>query len=383
MTKECPATLSSSGGVIRAVELWPLRIPVKSPLQIAVGEQRQSIDLLIVRLHTAEGVSGLGETQAWQRQGSNETLAGLVDVLKNQLIPQLIGRSVFDMAKIAQQFDAVIYGRLAAKAALLDALYDAQARLLNVPVWQLLGGRARDSIETGAVLTITQPAQAVLQAQSFYQQGYRHFSVKVGKDIRRDIQTLAALRHELGDEIRLLVDANAALEFDDALRLLKGIEPFNIEAAEQPLASHDIRGLAELASRSPVPLILDESITTQADLLNIIPQRIAHALHTKTAKNGGIWHIRPLWQLAHAAGWRVRPGNHPATSVATLSVAHLATAWPHSLIPSPFAQSVIHDLEGDVVTEPLKVEQAQLTVSDKPGWGIELDLKLLARWRVG
>lgn len=383
MTTASPPGSSPPRGVIREVELWPLRIPLKSPLQIAVGEQRQSIEVVIVRLHTEEGVSGLGETQAWQRQGSNETLAGLVDVLKNQLIPQLIGRSVFDIAKIAQQFDALIYGRLAAKAALLDALYDAQARLLNVPVWQLLGGRARDSIETGAVLTIAQPAQAVEQAQSFYQQGYRHFSVKVGKDIRRDIQALAAIRHELGDEARLLVDANAALEFDDALRLLKGIEPFNVEAAEQPLAAHDLRGLAELASRTSVPLILDESITTQADLLNIIPQRIAHALHTKTAKNGGVWHIRPLWQLAHAAGWRVRPGNHPATSLATLSVAHLATAWPHSLIPSPFTQSVTHDLEGDVVTEPLKVDRAHLTVSDKPGWGVELDIKQLARWLAG
>lgn len=383
MTTASPPGSSPPRGVIREVELWPLHIPLKNPLQIAVGEQRQSIEVVIVRLHTEEGVSGLGETQAWQRQGSNETLAGLVDVLKNQLIPQLIGRSVFDIAKIAQQFDALIYGRLAAKAALLDALYDAQARLLNVPVWQLLGGRARDSIETGAVLTIAQPAQAVEQAQSFYQQGYRHFSVKVGKDIRRDIQTLAAIRHELGDEIRLLVDANAALEFDDALRLLKGIEPFNVEAAEQPLAAHDLRGLAELASRTPIPLILDESITTQADLLNIIPQRIAHALHTKTAKNGGVWHIRPLWQLAHAAGWRVRPGNHPATSLATLSVAHLATAWPHSLIPSPFTQSVTHDVEGDVVTEPLKVDRAHLTVSDKPGWGVELDIKQLARWLAG
>lgn len=373
---------SSSRGIVRQVEVWPLRIPFKNPLQIAVGAQRQSLDVVIVRLQTDEGVFGLGETQAWLRLGSNETLAGLLDVLHHQLIPLLVGRSVFDIAYIACLFDHAIYGRLSAKAALLDALYDAQARLLNVPVWQLLGGRARQSIEAGAVLTIGHPHQVVAEAESFYQQGYRHFSVKVGKDISRDIQTLATLRQALGDEVRLLVDANASLEFDDALRLLRGIEPFNIDAAEQPLAPHDLRGLAELAARSTIPLILDESVTTPADLLNIIPQRIAHAFHSKTTKNGGIWHLRPLWQLAHAAGWRIRPGNHPATSLATLSVAHLATAWPHSLIPSPFTQSVTHDLEGDVVTEPLPMHQAQLTVSHVPGFGVELDIKQLTRWQV-
>jgi len=374
--------LSSSIGIVRQVEIWPLRIPFKKPLQIAVGGQRQSLEVVIVRLQTDEGVFGLGETQAWLRQGSNETLAGLLDVLHHQLVPLLVGRSVFDIAWIAELFDQAIYGRLSAKAALLDAIYDAQGRLLNVPVWQLLGGRARQSIETGAVLTISEPERVMTEAHSFYQQGYRHFSVKAGKDITRDIHTLALLRQELGDEVRLLVDANASLDFNEALRLLKSIEPFNIEALEQPLAPQNIRGLAELATRSDIPLILDESITTTADLLNIIPQHIAHAFHSKTSKNGGLWHLRPLWQLAHSAGWRVRAGNHPATSLATLAVAHLATAWPHSLIPSPFTQSVTHDLEGDVTSEPLPIDQAYLTVSDAPGFGVELDIKQLARWQV-
>ncbi|TCV98867.1 mandelate racemase/muconate lactonizing enzyme family protein [Biostraticola tofi] len=370
-------------GVIRQVELWPLRIPLKNTLQIAIGEERQTIDVVIVRLLTEEGVVGLGETQAWRRQGSSETLAGLVDAMRSLLVPLMTGQSIFDLAKIASQFDAVLYGRLAAKAALLDALYDAQGQLLRVPVWQLLGGRARATIEAGALLTLRPRIEQTLdEAQIFYQQGYRHFSVKVGKDVKRDIQTIAALRALLGDQVRLLVDANAAMEFDDALRLIKGIAPFDIDAVEQPLASHDWQGLAELASRSAIPFILDESVTTQADLLQLIPQRVAHGLHTKTAKNGGLWHIRPLWQLADAAGWRIRAGNHPATSLATLSAAHLATAWPHTLIPSPFTQSVTHDLVGDVVTEPVCVNQGQLKVGDLPGFGAELDMTQIARWQL-
>ncbi|AHF79199.1 Mandelate racemase/muconate lactonizing protein (plasmid) [Sodalis praecaptivus] len=382
MTVEATHLPPPQRGIIRQVEIWPLRIPLRGALQIAVGEKRPSLDVVIVRLVTEEGVYGLGETQAWRRQGSSETLVGLIDAMQTLLIPQMIGQSVFDLAAIAARFDEVLYGRLAAKAALLDALYDAQGHLLGVPVWQLLGGRARESIETGAVLTLRAQLEDTLdEALAFYQQGYRHFSIKAGLDIRRDIKAVSALRHALGDEARLLVDANAALAFDDARRLLHGIAPFAVDAAEQPLALHDRHGLAALAATSPVALILDESITTQADLLQWIPERAAHALHTKTAKNGGIWHSRPLWQLAHAAGWQVRAGNHPATSLATLAVAHLATAWPHTLIPSPFSQSVTHDLVADVVTEPVRVDNARLRLGTAPGWGVELDMAQIARWQ--
>ncbi len=107
-----------------------------------------------------------------------------------------------------------------------------------------------------------------------------------------------------------------------------------------------------------------------------------HILRTKTAKNGGIWHSRSLWQLAHTAGWRVRAGNHPATTLATLAVAHLAAAWPHELIPSPFTSSVIHDFVSDIVTEPVTVQQTHLKVGDAPGWGVELDMAQIARWQV-
>ncbi|MEG3131605.1 mandelate racemase/muconate lactonizing enzyme family protein [Pantoea cypripedii] len=369
--------------LIRSVTLWPLRIPLKSAYDIAAGEARQSVDVVIVSLQTEAGVVGLGETQAWHRQGSNETLAGLVDAMQSLLIPLMIGQSVFDIASLAERFERRLSGRYPAKAALLDALYDAQGRLLNLPVWALLGGRARASVATGAVLTLREKlAETLEEAELRYQQGYRHFSLKVGRSISRDIQAVAALRKTLGDEVQILIDANAGLTFSDALRLLQAIESYQIEAAEQPLASHDWGGLADLARRTSIPLLLDESITTPADLLHAIPQRLAQGVHTKTAKNGGIWHSRQLWQIASAAGWRVRAGNHPATSIATLAVAHLATAWAAPIITSPFTSSVTHELMGDVVSQPLAITHGELMIGEGAGWGVDLDKQAIARWRI-
>lgn len=367
--------------LIRSVTLHPLRIPFRQHYQIAVGEAHVHLDVVVAELHTEHGVIGLGETQVWRRDGSGETLVGLLDAMQSLLIPLLIGQSVFDIATLAQRFEQVLSGRLAAKAALLDALIDAQARTLNVPAYQLLGGRTRATIETGAVLTLrSELAETLAEAEQRYQQGYRHFSLKVGQSIARDVAAVAALRHALGDKVSLLLDANAALSFSDARHLMQRLEPYNIEALEQPLASHDIAGLQALAATSAIPLVLDESVTTPPELLHAIQQRSAQGIHTKTAKNGGLWHTRQLWHLAHAAGWRVRAGNYPATGIATHAVAHSTMAWPHAMLVSPFTSSPLHDLEGDIVTEKLQVAAGQLHLSDAPGWGVTLDREQLARW---
>ncbi len=369
--------------VVEKVTLHPLRIPFKRRYQIAAGAAHTHLELVIIELHTDQGVVGLGETQVWRRHGSNETLRGLLDALQQLLIPALIGQSVFDIARLTQQFDQLLSGRLAAKAALLDALIDAQAKTLKVPAYQLLGGQARASVETGAVLTLRPDlADTVREAEQRYEQGYRHFSLKVGQSLSRDVACVAAVRQALGDEARILVDANASLAFHDAVQLLRRIEPYNIEAAEQPLAAHDIAGLSDLAARTAIPLLLDESVTTPQDLLPAIAQRAAHGIHTKTGKNGGVWLTRQLWQLADAAGWRVRAGNFPASGLATQAVAHLALAWPQPLIVSPFTSSALHDLEEDILTAPLTVTAGHLQVSDASGWGVTLNPEQLARWRI-
>lgn len=368
-------------GTVRKVEAFPLRIPLTTPLQIAVGASRQAVDVLIVRITTEEGVIGLGETQAWRRQGSSETLAGLVEAIEVHLAPRLIGRSAFDIAAVSAAFDDVLDGRLYAKGPLLDALLDIQGHILQLPVYALLGGRARDHVPSCAVLTIRPDrAQTVEDALAFQARGFETFTVKVGKNIDDDVRNVAAVREALGTKARIVVDANGGLGFDDAARLLRRIEPFDIDAAEQPLAQWDFAGLAELARRSAIPLIVDESVGHAHDLLRAVNNRSATGVQTKTAKNGGAWHIRQLWHIAAAAGWRIRPGNHPSASLATLSIAHLALAWPGPLMEGPFASGIDGELAGDVVTQPVRLAGHRLHPSDAPGWGVALDESQLARW---
>lgn len=369
-------------GTIARVETIPLRLPLRTPFKIANGAAREAVEVLLVRLHTSDGVVGVGETQAWRRQGSAETLASLTCVINEHFAPHLIGQSPFALASIMHTLEETIHHSLYAQAAVGDALYDLQGKILGVPVHTLIGGRCRENVSTCATLTLKDTLEETLEgAGEAYRQGFRSFTLKVGLDAASDVRNVAAVRQRLGDEVVIRVDGNAGMQFDSALALLTKLAPYGLDAAEQLLPIWDIEGMAELARRVDVPLMADESVATDHDLVELIRRRAANAIHTKVAKNGGLWGTRKLWSIAEAAGIRIFPGNHPSTTIGTASVLHLAAAWPGALLEGPFpiGLSVYVD---DVVTEPIRMDGPRVPVPDRPGWGFDLDEDKLRKLRV-
>jgi muconate cycloisomerase len=278
--------------------------------------------------------------------------------------------------------DAAIYHSLYAQAPIADALLDLQGKLLGVPVHTLLGGKCRDTVASCGVLFIRPTLEATLAgADELYQRGFRSFTIKVGVDLKADVQNIAALRARYGDGVSLRIDANAGTRFDDALALLRKLEPYAIDAAEQMLPVWDLAGMAELARRVDVPLIADECVTNAHDLMAVIRERAASAVQTKIAKNGGIWYSRKLWEIADAAGMQIYPGNHPGTSIATMAAAHLAAAWPGALREGPFTVGLCA-LGEDVITHPVQLEGNAVRVTDAPGLGVTLDEEKIRKLRV-
>jgi muconate cycloisomerase len=367
---------------ITRVETIPLAVPFRVPFKIASGGARPVGENLLVRLHTNEGVQGIGETQAWRRQGSTETFASLRCAIDDHLAPRVVGRSPFELAAIMAAMDEALMPSLYAKAAIADALYDLQGKLLGVPVYQLLGGKCRDTVGACAVLPIKDSLAETLEgADAFHRRGFRSFTVKVGVNPAAEVKLVAAVRERFPAAI-IRVDANAVMGFDGALALLKKLEPYDLDAAEQMVPMWDLEGMAELARRIDIPVMADECVATVHDLLDVIKCRAATVMQTKVAKNGGIWHMRQLWNLAQAAEMRIYPGNHPSTSVATAAVAHLAAAWAGPLLDGPFAVGISGAFARDVVQEPLVVENGAVRVPDGPGLGVTLDEEAIASMRV-
>ncbi|NKB56128.1 MAG: hypothetical protein GKS00_07305 [Alphaproteobacteria bacterium] len=369
---------------IRSVEMIPLHIPFHAPFQIATAREssRDFLEVLIVRIHTDQGVFGIGETQAWRRQGSAELLPNLMHSIHAQFEPLLIGRSPFEVNAIMHDLNATLYNSLYAQAAIGDALYDLIGKFLNVPVHALLGGKCRDRVRVGAVLSMKPSAEELVEsAQAFYDRGFRHFGLKIGIDPTADLRNAEALRQAFGDDIVLRVDANASLNFDAASSLLRKLEPFDIDVAEQPVAIWDVDGLAALANSVAMPIMADESVSTDHSLLEIIKKRAATVVQTKTAKNGGIHYIRRLWNLAEAAGMRIYPGNHPSTSVATSAVAQMCSASPTPVMEGVFAVGVSGALADDIAENPIRPVDGEIPLPDGPGLGVTLDEDKLAKYR--
>jgi L-alanine-DL-glutamate epimerase-like enolase superfamily enzyme len=367
---------------ITKIETIPIAVPFRVPFKIASGGARPVGENMLVRVHTDQGIAGIGETQAWRRQGSTETLASLKCAIEDHLAPRVIGRSPFELAGIMSAMDEALSPGLYAKAAIGDALYDLQGKLLDVPVWQLLGGKCRSTVGACAVLPIKDSLDETLEgADEFHRRGFRSFTVKVGVNPAAEVKLVAAVRERFPAAV-IRVDANASMDFDGALALLKKLEPYDLDAAEQMVPMWDLDGMTELARRIDIPMMADECVATVYDLLEVIKRRAATVMQTKVAKNGGIWHMRNLWTLARAAEMRIYPGNHPSTSVATAAVVHLAAAWPGPLLDGPFAVGISGAFARDVVTDALVVENGAVRVPEGPGLGITLDEEAIAAMRV-
>jgi len=289
---------------ITELETIPLRLPFAQPFKISQGGDREAIETLIVRVHTDEGIVGIGETQAWRRQGSAELLWSLVHTVKDHFEPMITGRSPFDVAGIVHALNEALDNTLYAQAAVADALYDIAGKAVGLPVHKLLGGECRDRVRIAGLLAMKPTVAELLEsAQAFYDRGFRHFGLKIGVDPRQDLANVVALRNHFGDRIVLRVDANGALSYDAALSLLRKLEPYDIDAAEQPIAIWDLEGLAALCRATSIPIMADESVSTDHSLLEVIRRRAATVVQTKIAKNGGMYRVWRLWALASAAAW--------------------------------------------------------------------------------
>jgi L-alanine-DL-glutamate epimerase-like enolase superfamily enzyme len=381
-----PAALSASlaKARIRKIETIPLRIPFAAPFTIAAPHEpkREHIDVLIVRVFTDLGLYGIGETQAWRRQGSSEVIQNLAGLINEIFTPLLMGRSPLAIASILHDLNAAVYNSLYAQAAIGDALYDLAGKLFNVPVYELIGGKCRDSIRVGIPLSITSSDLLLEKTQKMVELGYRHIRVKIGMDPEADFAHIKLLRDHFGDGITLRADANGGMHFEQALLLLKKIEDFGLDIVEQPVPMWDLEGLAALSRSVRIPISADESLTTDHSLVEIIKKRAASIIQTKVGKNGGLYYTRKLWTVADAAEIGIFPGNHPCTSIAASSVTHLCASWPELRIVGDFQAGPCDMLSSDIVKNPLVVENGYVKVPEGPGLGMELDDYKVGQFRL-
>lgn len=363
--------------IIREVKAYPIEVP-KKPWANAKGATKVQ-PAVIAELLTEDGVSGFGEintSYGIPRETTKEILTAIHDVFA----PALRGASL-DMLGILRAMDRLLHGHQQAKDAVQNAALDALSRTLGVPLHVLLGGKARDSIPLAGPLGIASLEESVQDAERYVgEQGFRALKIKIGKDPRKDVARVKAIRAAVGDEVVMRVDINESYDLSTALRVVADLEEVRLQSIEQPVAARDLHGLARVTASTATLIMADESVQSSFEAMYLARRQAVTAFHVKGAGRGGLLGAKAIADIGAAASIHSICGRISTLTLGAASELHLVAATPSILLPGEMAGHLFaHD---DITTERMTLVDGAVPVPTGPGLGFEVDRAKLDRYRI-
>ena len=225
--------------------------------------------------------------------------------------------------------DARVEGAPAAKAALDIALHDLVARAAGIPLWQLLGGRAREALQISRVISMAEPTAMAAAARRHVTDGFHTVKVKVGDSANPllDASRVAAVRQAIGPEVAIKVDVNQGWRSPGtAIAAIRAMAPSLPAYVEQPVLWWDMEGLAEVRRQTGAIIMIDEGCHGPRDMLRAVALRAADLVNIKLMKSGGILNALKLNAIAEAAGIPAQVGTMVESSIASAAGLHAAIA---------------------------------------------------------
>ncbi|MDA0589650.1 MAG: mandelate racemase/muconate lactonizing protein [Planctomycetota bacterium] len=367
---------------ISRIECISVNVPLKPELRTktAHGEHVTS-PYVIVRVHTDDGLCGLGEATVAPRW-SGETSIGCVAAINGLIAPALIGEDATQITRLTAKMNRVIKLNPFMKSGIEMALWDLAGKAADVPVYQLLGGRVRDSVPIKMVVGAFDVERSVALAERFLNDGVRCLKVKVGPNPEEDIERVRAVRNCAGPEIPIGIDANCGWSVTQAGQMLRRLAEFDILFAEQPIPVENLADMPALRRNSSIPIMADESVFTVHDAWQVARSHAADILSVYPGKHGGIQATLEIANIAKAAGIVCSMGSNLELGIATAAMLHLGVAVPaiaSELYPGDFIGPLYH--EADLLKKPLTLGPSAALVPDGPGLGVELDEVQLERYR--
>lgn len=354
--------------VVESLVARALSVPTIDPFVIATGEVRATRSVLVqVVLKDAQDgrtATGLGEGACFPpvtREDQPEALAAL-----HRAVPSLLGAQLGSLVRLHALLDGALGDVPVARAAVEVACLDALARLDAAPLFQWLEGddAAASPLETDVTIPLLAPERMGALAHEWFARGFRALKVKVGRHFEDDLKALAAMV-KAAPGARFRPDANGGLTPEEALGFLAAARTLgaHIECFEQPCATP--AELAEVARRTDVPVIADESVKQAADLEGLE----VDGVNLKIAKSGSLLRARDVGLSAKARGLTVMVGGMVETRLGMTAAAHLAASLggvDYADLDTAFL------LQSDPFHGGYVATGAQLALPAAPGLGITL-----------
>lgn len=367
------------------VECFPVTLVYHRPHALA-GSTGTAAHSVAVKFHTDDGVVGVADTGGIWEWYLGESQDGIMSLICDLIAPQfLLGKDPFRIDQINADITAVLRGASQTKAVVDFALHDLKGKALNLPAYELLGGKSNDTIPCGYVLAADTRENMIRQAKEVFDAGFESVKLKIGVDsVKNEIEMIAAIREGVGRDKNIMVDANGGLNYSQALELVRNIEEYNIMMLEQPLHWRDFEGMARLRGKTGIPIFPDESAMELMDVLELINRGCADGIFLKVVKAGGITKAMKFIHIAEAAGMSVICGCMVGGTLEAAAQAHVlaASSWTGKnehenigplVVLDAYSTNGVSAKGNDITTELPLYDNGHLMVSDKPGLGFEID----------
>lgn len=360
---------------IESITLRELRLPLKDIFETSFGRTEGRRVLLVTA--RCDGVEGWAECVAGEGPFfSYEWIDTAWATIREFLAPALIGTKV-ESGREASAIMSRVRGHNMAKAALENALWDAEAKQKHVPLWTLLGGTQRE-IACGVSIGIQNSHEQLLEKiETELAAGYQRIKVKVKPGW--DVDVLAKIRVRWRD-ILLSCDANSAYRPKD-LDHLRQFDDFNLLMIEQPYWEDDIFQHSKLQHELKTAICLDESIRSARDAAAAIELQACRIVNIKVGRVGGFSEAVKVHDVCRQHNVPVWCGGMLETGIGRAHNVALSTL-PNFRLPGDVSASRRYWHE-DIVDPEIEVTpQGTITVSDAPGTGYEIRADLIQKLTV-
>ncbi len=333
------------------IDAKPFDLKLTTPFRISRGVQTVASNVVVQVNYN--GYTGYGEAAPDEFYGENvETVLACIAKFAGNL-----GDDPFAIEDILNNLEQLIRLNPSAKAAVDMALYDLVGKILDVPVYKLLGLNPEHTAHTSFTLGIDSPTNMAKKALLAHD--YPILKVKVGT--KNDIAMLEAIREVSSATIR--VDANAGWTPKEAIKTIDALTRYNIEFVEQPVSPRDLAGLKLIRENVPLPIIADESCVTVEDIPKVA--ECVDGINIKLMKCGGLHHALKMIHVARAHHLRVMIGCMIESSLAITAAAHLTPLVDYA------------DLDGHLLIDNdpyvgVTVFNGKLVLPDGPGLGVKV-----------
>jgi L-rhamnonate dehydratase len=356
-----------------------------------------SQDTVVVKVHTQEGITGVGEvdTAPWavkaliEAPGSHIMNLGMTELLIGQDLTQ--PRAIWDRLYTYTAMTGRRGAGICAIGALDMAIWDAYGQAKGQPIWKLLGGARQDFITPYASLipdgkTLQEQRQSLIEKVKWARQfgftaaklevvlkgPYAHNRLREGDEAI--VELVGACRETAGKDMILMVDvAYSWSNWKEALRVCRSLEKFDLFFLETPLQSDDLEGYARLADATDIRIAAGEWLQTRFEFQELMDRGRVDVVQPDVGRVGGLTEAMRVTEMALDRGLIVVP-HCWKTGIGIAATAHLAAACPIcrfiEFLPAHVAASV---LRRELVKDELVIQGGRISLPQLPGLGIQLN----------